>query len=683
MFEAYSVAIRVSLINGITSELMNISRGFLKAHGDATKFKRELDAIKFKLLAGAAIAGTGFFGLSLLGKTLPYAKEYSRQLALMNTLGMKQADIAKVVGQAWKTSFAVPTTTAAQNLATFRELRSAFGSDTEGQAHAAMMLPVVGRLAGVMQSLTGRAQEHVGFDMVKAIELRTGVMTTAALERNSELMSRAIIGMGGTVTVADFHGALKMGKMATNKWSDDFAYNYLPTLMQELKTGAGSSGSGGGAQSAGTMLMSLYQQVHGRMTKSSMPLWVEGGLVRPQDVVKNQTGQYQMRPGSVAGTELFEQNPFLWIQQYLRPAVARIMAKEHISAESAINSMFSNRNAGFAAYNMYFKAAQYERDKATIGKADGGYTAYQKLLKTDPTLAQQALTAQWQNILAQIGFSIMPTLVSGTLKLMGGLRMVSGWMRDHPDLTKGLVIGFAALSAAMAFGGTVILLSAAFGAIKLALGLFNVGKLFGLATGISRIAAAEMSIMGVSGTVGGELAAIAASILGFVGTLGLIVLPVAAAVLIGKAQNAREAAVLADPGKATPLDKAMLRNRLEKEIALDRFLPFGKGAGATAQAQLDRLNGRGVSPFIWGGPKNHPVQVTTQVNLDGKAVAKVVSKHQANAIGPGQMGAPRFDPAASLPSAAAGFVMTGFCGTPGPGGPPPPARWSLACGENQ
>jgi hypothetical protein len=246
------------------------------------------------------------------------------------------------------------------------------------------MLPVVGRLQGVMQSLTGRPQEHVGFDMVKAIELRTGVMTTQALQRNAELMSKAIIGMGGTVTVSDFHGALKMGKIATNKWSDDFTYNYLPTLMQELKTA-----HGGGAQSAGTILMSLYQQMHGRMTKAAMPLWVASGLVKPSDIVKNATGQYQMKPGAVAGHELFEQNPFLWVQQYLRPAVDRSGERPSTSApETAINAMFSNRNAAFGAYNMYFKAGAVRAGQGHDRRADGGYAAYQKLLKTDPTLAQ-------------------------------------------------------------------------------------------------------------------------------------------------------------------------------------------------------------------------------------------------------------------------------------------------------
>jgi hypothetical protein len=111
MFEAYSVAVRVTLINGVTSGLMNMSRP--SPRPTATPW-RSSAARQHQVqgdLAGGALAGTGLFGLHLIGKTLPYAKEYTRQLALMNTLGMKQADIAQVVADAWRTSYLVPTTT--------------------------------------------------------------------------------------------------------------------------------------------------------------------------------------------------------------------------------------------------------------------------------------------------------------------------------------------------------------------------------------------------------------------------------------------------------------------------------------------------------------------------------------------------------------------------------------------
>lgn len=663
MFEAYHVAVRVSLINGVTNGLMNISRSFAKAHGDAAKLQRQLDQIKFKLIGGAALAGTGMFGLSLLGKTLPYAKEYTRQLALMNTLGMKQADIARVVSQAWKTTNLVPTSTAARNLESFRELRSAFGSDSAGQAHAAMMLPVVARLSAVMQSLTGKEQSHVGFDMVKAIELRTGVMTEAALQRNSELMSKAIIGMGGTVTAADFHGALKMGKIASNKWSDDFAYSYLPTLMQELKTA-----HGGGAQSAGTILMSLYQQMHGKMTKAAMPLWVQSGLVKQSDVVKTSTGQYQVKPGAVAGTDVFEQNPYQWVQSYLRPAVDRLVAQKHISAETAINAMFSNRNAAFGAYNMYFKAAQYDRDKATINKADGGYGAFQKLLKTDPTLAAAALHSQWQNLLAIIGYQIMPSLISGTLALVKGLRALTDAMRAHPTLTRALVIGFAALSGALLFGGTVLLLSAAFDGLGLALKVLQVAKLWDFAsaiTGIGNAARAAGFAPGGVATAGAAAGSGAAATA--VGVAGIAAVGLAGAYMSIR-DIKREAAYkrakqdLAHASTAdlvTALDVAKFYERSNAQRAGGRHPSpfFGRLAAqareqeAQFQGELNRRGSRYVAPGAAAGGGT----VVVPVHLDGRQIARVVAKHQAKELGHTAISSGRPDPNAALPPAAAGY----------------------------
>lgn len=629
---------KVTLINGVTAGLMNMSRAFAKTHGDAQKLQRTINEIKFLALGGGVLAGSGLFGLHLIGKTMPFAREYARQLALMNTLGMKQAEIAKVVGDAWRTTYAVPTTTAAQNLASFRELRSAFGSDTLGQAHASEMLPVVARLQGVMQSLTGRAQDHIGFDMVKAIELRTGVMTTEALQRNSELMSRAIIGMGGTISVSDFHGALKMGKIATNKLSDDFTYNYLPTLMQELKT----SGGGGtrGAQSAGTILMSLYQQMHGRMTKAAMPLWVQAGLIRPEDVVKNATGQFQIKPGAVAGTALFEQNPFLWVQKYLAPAVDRLAASRHISPETAINAMFSNRNAAFGAYNMYFKAAQYERDKTTITKADGGFAAYQKLLRTDPTLASQALHSQWQNILAQIGFSIMPTLVRGTLLLVGALKDLGGVMHRHPTAVKVLTLAFAGLSTVLLFSGTVLLITAAFKAMGLALGVFRVAALVPLVAEVL-VAAAPF--------------------------LPLIAAITAVSVAVHEAFKHWDSTkgVLWNIAHELGLFFTWLINMGRKLAGLPALAPDGTPGGIPKKKSFGDILGDALSPgssalasgsrFVKTAPAAKPVQITTNLMLDGKKIAQAVStvqaREMANSASRGWA-----DPSATLPSAAAGYA---------------------------
>jgi hypothetical protein len=79
---------------------------------------------------------------------------------------------------------------------------------------------------------------------------------------------------------------------------------------------------GGGAQTAGTALMSTYGAViQGTLKKSAIPLWEQMGLINPSDVVKNSTGQMQLKPGAVKGAQLFQQNPYAWANQVLAPAI--------------------------------------------------------------------------------------------------------------------------------------------------------------------------------------------------------------------------------------------------------------------------------------------------------------------------------------------------------------------------
>lgn len=259
-----------------------MSKHVMSLHKDVGALQTQFNKLKLIGLAGAATGGLGFLGLGIIKETLKPAKEYAHQLAELNTLGMSQAEIAKTVGVAWSTAHDVMTTTATENLAAFRELRSAFGAGQE--AHALGILPLVQRAKAILTSLTGKEQEHVAFDMVKAIELRSPVMTERALQRNATLMTQSLIGMGGTLTVSDFHQTLKYAKSAAMKWSDEFVYQYLPTLMQEVKAGKG------GTASAGTALRTLDKAVHGRIQKAAYENWITSGLISRDDVISNATG---------------------------------------------------------------------------------------------------------------------------------------------------------------------------------------------------------------------------------------------------------------------------------------------------------------------------------------------------------------------------------------------------------
>lgn len=472
MFEAYSVGIRVSLINGVTAGLLGLSRQFRGADHDAKSLQNTLTRIGKLAAVGTAFTATGVFGLSLIGKSVSAAKEYGNELARLNQLGMSQKDVASAVAASWRTTYDVPTSRIAENIHAYRELRSLFGSRPEQEAEARMMLPMVQRLSGVMYAMTGQRQEHIGFDVSKAAEMRTpGAMTPQALQKNMDMMSRALIAMGGTLTVADFHSTFKQAKMATMKWSDEFAYGLLPSLMQEMK-----SGPKGTAQSAGTAMMSLYRVIHGRMEKAAAPLWEQLGLLNARDIVKNSGGAWQMKPGAIAGTEVFERNPLEWVAKYLAPNLDRVAKSQHISVESLLDKMASNRNAGFALYTMYKKGQQFQRDHDLIAKAKTSEQAYNDLVKTSPLLAKEALSAQFDNAKVVIGYQLLPDLLKIMQTLVPVLRDWTLWMREHPKLLGVAVKGFAALSAVLVTLGGL----ANFATIALAFheffGLFKKGQ---------------------------------------------------------------------------------------------------------------------------------------------------------------------------------------------------------------
>jgi hypothetical protein len=614
MFEAYSIGIRIGLINGVSSGLIALARQFRSAEMGAAGLRKELKTIKGLGIVGAGLTVAGLGMFAGLEKTAQAGKEYANQLALMNTLGMKQADVAAAVGKAWQTAYDVPTTSIEGNLKSFRELRSVFGVGRENDAAA--MLPIVGRIEGVLTALTGHEQDKVGFDLVKATELRTGLMTMQALQQNAEMMSRAIIGMGGTITVGDFHGALKMGKMATNKWSDSFTYEYLPTLMQEMKTA-----SGGGAQSAGTALMSFYQQAHGRMTKAAMPYWEMGGLVAPKDIVRNAGGQWQVKPGGVKNTSLLESNPYLWVQTTLRPAIDKISDKMHVSAETAINAMFSNRNAAFAAYNMYVKSQQYERDKKTIDQADS-YEGYQKLLKTSPQLAEMALAKQWHNLMATIGYQVLPDLMAAIQAILPMIRDATKWANANPGALRAWIHGFEVLAAIFTASGVAVSALAAAKALGLVFRLFGGG---GAVAGIVKMAPGMVSAIG---RMGGALGALSLVRFGLI-TAGIIG--------IGAAINALHKAGGGDQARAGAT-------------------ATGVAAGLNTRDWIGRLWDNTFSRDHHARPAHHYTSDKAgDVYMDGRLVGKIVAGHLVKGLngpssGPGTFDATRNYSPAGLPA---------------------------------
>ena len=322
-----------------------------------------------------------------------------------------------------------------------------------------------------------------------------------------------------------------------------------------------------GGPSTGTSLTSMYRAlVGGRMDKRSLAVWQRLGLADTShaDIGKDLA---MVNPANIAGSSLFRTNPYQYVQEVLLPALRShgITSKEDQSA--VIDQLFSNRNAGRIANIFGTQGPRIMKDFDLISGA-GSTSAYAQMMKRDPEMGYRALSAQWENLKTSLGVGLVPVLIPFLRSLTSAFNALAGFAQRHPTLTQGLMLTFTALSALAAIGGGLMIAGAAF-------------KLMGV--GLPLLVTPLQALGGI------PLAGIA---------YGLTVIASALAVL---------APIVYHKEIANWIDKA--------NPAIGDFLM------------------KATRPSEWfssappSGGKN-PIQVKTQVNLDGRQIANVVSDHQ-------------------------------------------------------
>jgi hypothetical protein len=612
----------------VTSGLIGLARQFHTVHGSAQALQGQLNKIKLLTMGGAAVAGTGLFGLALIGKTVPAAKEYVHQLQQMNIAGMKQVEIAKATSAAWAAAKSVPTSDATENLVAIRELRMVFG-DTN---HAIANMPTVQRLQAVLANTKGgmAGGQDEAYTVAKALEMKGAVRTPGEFNTQADMMAKAIVASGGKVGAQDFLSAFKYGRSATQGWNDAFAYSILPTLIQEMKTSGGSGGSGG----PGNALMSAYAAVvGGTVPKKALAVWGRLGLLDPSKVVTTTTGDTKgLAPGGIRGGALFQSSPYEWTQTILLPALKKAGYQTPAEQRQVLQYLFPNRTAGFVMGQMALQPWKFDRDQRLIHGAQG-LGAYGTLIKNDPVMQELALHKQFNNLMTSLGIAVLPMLIAGLRVLIPALQGLSKWLFDHPKLTKALVIGFGALSAAMAIGGTVMLIAGGFAAIGLAAPVVA-AILPTVAAGLTWLAAgAALSAMAT-----GKLQKSAFQ-------LGLT---------LGDQVRAWIKARL-DLGGAWTAIKNGIGGFVSWVIAKAKELGgiVGQFFGGHAPAAGAKSPSGTGSAFVHPGPNQYN-RMLGDVHMDGKKVGKIVWQHQANEMGRPPAGGSVYDPGHSLTPVGAG-----------------------------
>jgi hypothetical protein len=277
----------------------------------------------------------------------------------------------------------------------------------------------------------------------------------------------------------------------------------------------------------------------------------------------------------------------------------------HINELMRGNQLAASLFAEFA-----FKPVNFLRDQANIRGTMSTADAYKAAVSNDPNTAFKALHAQWENFKISFTMGVVPVLIPALIKLTNAFNALGDWARKHPNLAKDLAIGFTALFGAMALGGTIILTTAAFKALRLA--LVPAGMSGGLAGLISTFGRALITMSATVMTNPYVLAVLAAGAAGYA---------------VGAGINAGI-------------------NWGVRKLTGDKNQTLG--------GWIYDLTHRD-SPFVAGG-SGKSVHVTTKINVDGRRVAEAVSHHQAKAAGQPFAGTGAFDYGVAAPPVGMGYA---------------------------
>jgi len=619
MFEAYKIGVTLSLTNHVSKGLMLMAGDFAKTEAQATLLQKRIHSIKNDAIKGGLFLGAGVGMLALLKGPYEEAKKLAQAQANFQTLNLSAFENSQAFGKAASMSHKILGTTITENVKQIHDLHTAFGDlhHAIGTADIFAKMSIVAKVANGGTSVDGIVNAAA-----KALEHRGGkvINNPAEFAAESDLMTKVMLATKMRVSPKDYMTASGTGKMAYQLMDKEYLYGNFAGLMSIN----GGAREGTQAMTAFSSLIGGHMDSKGKGFLSDLGIYQEGfskkrlGLMHsammgmsPEQrkiAIASMGGQAVLSGGlSDANAEMYAHRPDIFISTVLVPAIKKRFGMDLSDEQMALLVAKNfNRSTGDFIGTQITMASKLAKDTSIINKSMGNESAYQHYLKS-PEGAEEAAGAAWKNFLAMFGSVYLPKITSGLLKLASGLDSLATWVDKNQGLVKGLVYAFAALAGGLALRGTVLLLSATMRGLGIA---FMFSKAGGIA-GVSRL---------------GTLLIGTATGLGALTSAAGLFMAAYAGWKIGEALGNK---IDGSVQKSSGYGVSSMRDWLAQSR-------FGKATGMFNFGQDEALH------FV-NAPSQKPVQVTTLVHLDGRAIGEVVTVHQARAASKPQSGVGRFD----------------------------------------
>lgn len=477
--ESYKIQVGVYLNNRISGVLGMIARDFAKTEAAAARLKAGIREIQLLGAAGFLIGGAGFAGLAIIRSSLEEAKKLQQAVAKFSTFGM--GDAANQDALRFAKSMNIAGSSYVDNMNHMIEAQGVFRESgkltlAEQLRGAKLAAPILAKMDFANQILAPdqTGSRHLSaLAMLRFVETRGGVNDPKEFNRIANLGYKAIQSSGGNISWELLRQFMATGGTAAQGLTDQTLFGKFEPLIGELKS------------RAGTALMTAYNRLEGitKVPNQTAQLFVESGLWRRDDINWNTLGgvkRLRDYKSPLTDSKTFDTDPVQFYTQTMLPLYRKMgLDQAGILRENAV---IFGRTGGLLFNLINRQLPAIMRSVASQNKALGIDDAVQKASNT--ALGRELMMrTDIKNIEASMGSAILPLYLAGLKALEPVLWAVSSWAERSPSEVKAVMYAFLGLSSAMAFGGTVLLLTAAFKGLRLILSTMGLVSAAGAAAG--------------------------------------------------------------------------------------------------------------------------------------------------------------------------------------------------------
>lgn len=433
-----------------TNTEIDRQRNHLKSlNGLQTNSQKWIGHTKTAAMYGAGAAATGVGALYAMRKPIDETKRMDITENRIGALGLGK-DATKEATQYARAMKTFGTSTL-DNMGLMLDGVTAF-ADVH---HAKMVAPTLAKMKFGNEAMFGAEQgaenERLFMDMLKVIELRNGLKSEAAFNKQANIIQQVVTATGGRVQAPEWLNAIKTGGIAVKGLTDEAFYYKMEPIVQEL-----------GGHRYGTAAMSAYQNIYqGRTTKRAANNMERLGLIAdPSKLKHDKAGQISfLDVGAIKGADLFKKDQFAWMEKVLLPELAKKGITERGQIHDAIGSIFTNRTASSLFSTMYDQREQIHKN-AKLNAGAENIDQLSDRAKNTTTGKEIEAKAKLHDAYLNFGTTILPVYTNAIEIATDALKGFTGWMERNPTLAKMLGVGLLAIAASLiVIGGALLVFS--------------------------------------------------------------------------------------------------------------------------------------------------------------------------------------------------------------------------------